>query len=393
MNRITSLIMAGLFQIKGFKKIPMIKQTILMISILVSSCFGHSLKAQNGFLTDKIIPQSAMDTLKKYALTYPDETQFSIAIVKNKKVSFIGVKKKKRTLIFIDNKDSVFEIGSITKVFTSTILVDLILNGKINPDEPISETLPFKLNESEKEGRSITYKMLSNHTSGIPNFPDSIDEYIRRNPENPFVDYDNKKFVQYLKTTMKLNFVPGTQYDYSNQGAALLGYLIEIKTGQHFDKLLQSMVFSKYNMVSSTIDKGKVGEKLVKGHDETGKPVLNWDCNAITSAGACLSTVNDLSKFVLANFSSDAVLRFQQQPTFRVENNALDLGYAWHIFRNDGVVWYFHNGGTGGYHSNITMDVEKKCAVIILTNCTYEPEERYLEKISWKILKTTELAK
>jgi len=66
------------------------------------------------------------------------------------------------------------------------------------------------------------------------------------------------------------------------------------------------------------------------------------------------------------------------------------LAYGWHIFRNDGVVWYFHNRGTGGYHSNITMDLQKKCAVIMLANCTYEPVERYLEKISWKILKTIE---
>jgi CubicO group peptidase (beta-lactamase class C family) len=393
MKEITFLKIAGLLQIKGFKKIPMIEQTILMISILVSSCFCHSLKAQNGFLTNKDIPQSTMDTLKKYALTYPDETQFSIAIIKNDTVSFIGAKKTKGKLISIDNKDSVFEIGSITKVFTSTILVNLILNGKINPDEPISLSLPFKLNESEKGGKSITYKMLSNHTSGIPNFPDNIDEYIKSNPENPFVHYNNKKFVQYLKRTMKLNFVPGIQYDYSNQGAALLGYLIQIKTRQPFDKLLQTMVFSKYNMEFSTIDKKKIAEKLVKGHNEKGKPVLNWNCNAITSAGACLSTTNDLSKFVMANFSNDSVLRFQQQRIFRVENNAIDIGYAWHIFRNDGVFWHFHNGGTGGYHSNVTMDVEKKCAVIVLVNCTYEPEERYLEKISWKILRAIESVK
>jgi CubicO group peptidase (beta-lactamase class C family) len=367
-------------------------QTILII-FLLSFYFGHHLKAQNEFCADQNIPQSAMDTLLKYALTFPNETQFSVAIIKNNAVRFIGVKKKDGILIPVENKDSVFEIGSITKVFTSTILVHLILKGKINPDEPISQTLPFKLNESEKEGKFITYKMLSNHTSGIPNLPDSMDEYMKRDPENPFVDYDNKKFVQYLKTTMKLNFVPGTQYDYSNQGAGLLGHLIQIKTGQPLDKLLQSMVFSKYDMPFSTIDRDKIKNQLVKGHNETGKSVLNWDCNAMTSAGACLSTTSDLSKFVKANFSNDSVLRFQQQRTFRVENNAIDLGYAWHIFRNDGVVWYFHNGGTGGYHSNITMDIEKQCAVIILTNCTYEAEERYLEKISWKILKTIELAK
>lgn len=366
----------------------LIRQTTWIIFFLMSFSFSNDLRAQNGFLGNKNIPQSAIDTIKKYALTYPNETQFSLAIIKNDTVSFIGVKKRDGVLISIDNKDSVFEIGSITKVFTSTILVNLILDGEINPDEPIFQTLPFKLSESEKEGKSITFRMLSNHTSGIPNLPDSIDEYIKRNPENPFVYYDNKKFEQYLKTEMKLNFAPGTQYDYSNQGAALLGYLIEIKIGQPFDKLLQQMVFSRYNMASSTIDRDKIKNRLVKGHNEIGKPVLNWDCNAITSAGACLSTSSDLSKFVLANFSNDSVLRFQQQRTFRVENNAIDLGYAWHIFRNDGVIWYFHNGGTGGYHSNITMDLEKKCAIIILVNCTYEPEERYLERISWKILKT-----
>jgi CubicO group peptidase (beta-lactamase class C family) len=362
----------------------------ILIVLFLSFFLGNNIEAQNAFHLDRNIPQSAMDTLKKYALIYPAETQFSVAMIKNGTVSFLGIKKKDGMLIPVDSKDSVFEIGSITKVFTSTILVDLIKRGKINPDESISQTLPFKLKESEKEGKAITYKMLSNHTSGIPNLPDSIEEYIKKNPENPFVGYNNKKFEQYLKSTMTLNFVPGTQYEYSNQGAALLGYLIEMRTGQPFDKLVQSMVFSKYDMTSSTIDKTKVAAKLVKGRDETGKPVLNWDCNVLTSAGACLSTTNDLSKFVLANFSDDAVLRFQQQPTFRVENNAIDLGYGWHIFRNDGVVWHFHDGGTGGYHSNVTMDVEKKCAVIVLVNCTYEAEERYLEKISWKLLRAIE---
>lgn len=350
----------------------------------------NSLIAQNGFLTDVNISQATSDTIKKYAITYPDATQFSVAIIKKDSVSFIGIKKKDGALLLIDNKDSVFEIASITKIFTSTILVNLILQCKINPDEPISQSSPFKLNQSEKDGEYITFKMLSNHTSGIPNLPDSIDEYIKRNPENPFVDFDNKKFEQYLAKNMQLNFVPGTQYDYSNLGAALLGYLLEIKTRQTYSSLLQSYVFEKYNMTSSTIDKSKVQNRIVKGHNEFGTPVMNWDCNAIASAGACLSTTNDLSKFILANFSNDSILKFQQQRTYRVENNAIDLAYGWHIFRGDGVVWYFHNGGTGGYHSNITMDLKKKCAVIMLVNSTYEPVERYLEKISWKVLKTIE---
>ena len=370
----------------------MIRQITLIINLifLISFCNNNDLRAQNEFYVDKSISQSTIDTIKKYVLTYPNETQFSIAIIKNDTVSFIGVKKRFGKLISINNKDSVFEIGSITKVFTSTILVDLILNGKINPDEPISHSLPFKLSQSERDGKSITYKMLSNHTSGIPCNPDSIDEYIKRNPENPFVDFNKEKFVHYFKTEMKLNSVPGTTWDYSNMGAALLDYLIEIQTGKPFESLLQSIVFSKYHMNSSTTQRTKIKTRLVQGHNEVGKPVLNWDCNAIATAGACLSTSMDLSKFVLANFSNDSTLEYQRQRTFSVENNDIDLAYGWHIYRKNGIVWYFHNGGTGGYHSNITMDLQKKNAVIILANCTFESEERYLEKISWKILRTIE---
>lgn len=366
----------------------MIRHRTLIIFFLVLFCFENQLMAQKEFIDSKNILQNTIDTIKKYALTYPNETQFSIAIIKNDTASFIGVIKRDGAIISSDNKDSVFEIGSITKVFTSTILVNLILKGKINPDEPITNTLPFKLNQSEKDGKTITYKMLSNHTSGIPCNPDSIDEYIKKNPENPFVDFDKEKFIHYFKTAMKLNSVPGMTWDYSNMGAALLGYLIEIKTGQPFEKLIQSFVFSKYGMHSSTLDRRKIKSRLVKGHNEVGKPVLNWDCNAISYAGACLSTVYDLSKFVLANFSDDSTLEYQRQRTFSVENNDIDLAYGWHIYRKNGIVWYFHNGGTGGYHSNITMDLKSKNAVIILANSTFEPEERYLEKISWKILKT-----
>lgn len=368
------------------RKIAVLGNLILFISF-----FGiKDLWSQDKLYFDESISQSTADTIRNFALTYPNETQLSIAIIKDDNVKFIGVKKSNGELISINNKDSVFEIGSITKVFTSTILVNLILNGKINPDEPISQALPFKLNQSKKDGKSITYKMLSNHTSGIPSAPDSIYEYIEINPENPWVDFNKEKFQQFLKTDMKLTSTPGTTWSYSNLGVALLGYLLEIKAGQPFDSLLQTLVFSKYGMKSSTTNREKIRNRLVNGHNEIGKPVLNWDCNAMSYAGACLSTTNDLSKYVLANFSNDSILKLQQQRTFRVENNAIDLAYGWHVFRNNGVIWYFHNGGTGGYHSNITMDLQKECAVIVLANCTFELEERYLEKNSWKILKTIE---
>jgi CubicO group peptidase (beta-lactamase class C family) len=352
-------------------------------------CFfcGTAGEAQEGLRTKPGITESILDTIVRYASTYPNQTQFSIAIIRNDTVSYIGVLKSDGRLIQVSNEDSVFEIGSITKVFTSTVFVDYIMSQGIDPDEPISRALPFRLSQSEQDGKAITYKMLSNHTSGIPSMPDSIDSYIKRNPENPFVEFGPKEFEHFFTAEMRLHFSPGTQWEYSNMGAALLGFLLELRTGKALETLFQSKVFSKYGMNSTSMERSHLQDRLVHGHDEAGNPVSNWDWNAFRNAGGCLSTARDLTRFVLANFSNDPVLQYQRQRTFRVEHNDIDIAYAWHVFRKNGVEWYFHNGGTGGYHSNVTMDLARRRAVVVLANCTYEPEERYLEKVSWKILK------
>lgn len=162
----------GFFIEKG--KVSKIRYS-LIIYFIVLFCFNNDLIAQDGFFTDTNIPKSTIDTIKKYALTYPNKTQFSVAIIKNGTVHFIGVKKNDGLLVSVDNKDSVFEIGSISKVFTSNILVNLILQDKINPDEPISQSLPFKLNSNEENAQKITFKTLANHTSGLPNYPSNLD--------------------------------------------------------------------------------------------------------------------------------------------------------------------------------------------------------------------------
>ena len=352
--------------------------------------FEPNLKAQANGTIDTVISQAMLDTLNKYALLYPDNTQFALAVVKNDKVSFAGVLKINGGLTFINNKDSVFEIGSISKVFTSTILSNLILENKIAANEQIGNTLPFKLNPFEEDASKITFKSLSNHTSGLPSYPSNLDSVARLNPLNPYVEYDDSLLKEYLTTELSLQTIPNTKYEYSNLGYGLLGYLLELKTGEKYENLLQKFVFEKYNMPFSSSRKCNILNYLVKGHDKEGEVVSNWDFNIHNATGACFSSTRDLSMFVLANFSNDSVLNFQRQKTFRVENNDIDLAFAWHIYRKEETKWYFHNGGTGGYRSNITMDLEKKNAVILLVNCVYGQSGRHLENISWKLLQSIE---
>jgi len=368
------------------------RQRFLIAVFLVTTYFGiePDLKAQANGTIDTGISQAMLDTLNKYALLYPDETQFALAVVKNNKAYFAGVMKIDGGLTLIDNKDSVFEVGSISKVFTSTILANLILQNKIAADEQISGTLPFKLNPLEKNASKITFKSLSNHTSGLPNYPSNLDSVARLHPLNPYVEYDSLLLQEYLTAELALQTIPNTKFEYSNLGYGLLGYLLELKTGEKYENLLQKFVFEKYNMPYSSSRKNKISNYLVKGHDKKGEVVPNWDLNIHDAAGACFSSTRDLSMFVLANFSNDSVLNFQRQKTFSVENNDIDLAFAWHIYRKEETKWYFHNGRTGGYRSNITMDLEKKNAVILLVNCVYGQSERHVENISWSILQAIE---
>lgn len=368
------------------------RQYLLIIVSFITVYFGFelSLRAQEKGYIETDINQSILDTLSNYALLYPDNTQFSLAIVKNDKVSFVGVLKSNDNLIVINNKDSVFEVGSISKVFTSTILSNLILENEIAADDQISSTLPFKLNPLEKDASKITFKSLSNHTSGLPSYPSNLDSVARLHPLNPYVEYDSLLLKEYLTTELALQTIPNTKYEYSNLGYGLLGYLLELKTGEKYENLLQKFVFEKYKMPCSSSRKSNILNYLVKGHDKKGEVVPNMDFNIHDATGACFSSTRDLSMFVLANFSTDSVLNFQRQKTFSVENNDIDLAFAWHIYRKEETKWYFHDGRTGGYRSNITMDLEKKNAVILLVNCVYGQSERHLENISWKLLQSIE---
>ena len=108
------------------------------------------------------------DNVYRYARYYPNGTQLSICIIKGNYEKYVGIERRNDSLIYIDNKDRIFEIGSITKTFTGMILAKLVYEGKVNPDEPIKNILPIHLKQSSLNGKEITLVNLANHTSGLP---------------------------------------------------------------------------------------------------------------------------------------------------------------------------------------------------------------------------------
>jgi len=331
------------------------------------------------------VTKKQSDLIFRYSKKFPNQTQIAIALVNNGKINFYGIKRNNDTISTIDNYRSVFEIGSISKIFTSVLLADFVVEGTVKLDSNVNDYLNFPFNHNAK----ISFKNLANHTSGLPRLPLNLD-LAKVNPENPYKKYNENDLNEYLTRYLELS--TKGEYEYSNLGAGLIGYTLSKIEGLSYDSLLNSKIFSKYSMINSTTRIDKVNEELVKGLDASGKEVPNWDFSVLVGAGGIFSTVEDLSKFVVAQFdSSNEELQLTRQKTFEVNTN-MSIGLGWHIIKSEsGSILYWHNGGTGGYSSSLAIDMERKNGIIILSNVSaFNQNMGNIDKLCFKLMQESD---
>ena len=144
---------------------------------------------------------------------------------------------------------TVFEIGSISKVFTGILLADMVLRGEMKLDDPIEKYLPDGVTAPRFDGASITLGSLSDHSSGLPPMPDNMpaDNY-----EDPAAVYTFEQLYAALGE-VELTRPVGEQYEYSNFGAGLLGHLLELATGKSYDRLVRERITSLLGMPDTRI--------------------------------------------------------------------------------------------------------------------------------------------
>lgn len=350
----------------------------LFILLLLSTCSKpQEVQSSIGLTTAQV------DSLVKEVLVFPKQTQLSIAVIKNGAVRFIGLKNENGQAVELDNHKNVFEIGSITKVFTATLLAQLVLENKLELEDTINgyTAIPFQ------GDTKFSFVQLANHTSGLPRLPSNI--ALGRVAENPYQHYGVTQLKTYLSKELESSIGPKGNYLYSNLGAGLLAHILSEIEGQSYASLLRSKIFSKYEMSNSTTNRSKVEPLLIKGLDESGNEVLNWDLSVLVGAGGILSSTQDLSKFALAHFdASDQMLALTRQPTHTVDHIS-DVGLGWEIIkRRSGAIWYKHNGRTGGYTSAMVLDVQQKNGLIILSNISgYSSQSSIIDDWAFDIMK------
>ncbi len=311
----------------------------------------------------------------------PNQARLSIAIIQNGEVKNYGVKKFENKILPDENHSNLFEIGSITKVFTSSVLASLVQENELGLKEEINSYFDFQFNN----GRKITFESLSNHTSGLPRLPENLDLSLTR---NPYESYGKKELEVYLRDLMFQKKDTTTTYAYSNLGAGLLGYTLGLSQNTTFQILLQKRIFDKYGMDQSYTSSENLGDRLIKGLDIQGKEVPNWDFDVMFGGGGMISSTEDLSKFVSAQFNSKNLeLKLTRQATHELNENS-SIGLGWHILKSkneSNVFW--HNGGTGGYSSCIVLNADQEKAVIVLSNVS--GINQTIDELSFNLLRVT----
>ncbi|MFN3841153.1 MAG: serine hydrolase [Cyclobacteriaceae bacterium] len=263
---------------------------------------------------------------------------------------------------------TVFEIGSITKTFTTEIAALLSLRGKLNFSDKAQKYLPETMVLPEKNGKAITIEHLAMAHSGLPRMPMN---FSPEDPANPYVDYEEDQLTGFI-SNCELVREPGSQYEYSNLGMGLLGFILTRIENKSYSTLVNELILQPLNMTSTWVSGQRQEKYTATGYSGT-QPVKAWtwdDKSVLTGAGGMVSNAEDMMKYLLANLEAatkktplDQAFSMTHLP--RGDAGTMKIGYGWHI-RDEDIVW--HNGGTGGFRSFAGFSKAKNKAVVVLTN-------------------------
>jgi CubicO group peptidase (beta-lactamase class C family) len=265
--------------------------------------------------------------------------------------------------------DTVFEIGSITKVFTSFLLADMVERGEVALNDPVQKYLPASVKVPSRGRKEILLVDLATHSSGLPR--DSVDVDLTSD-KNPYEEFTASDLYAFLGS-YKLQRDPGSKIEYSNVGVALLGHALELRAGVGYEELLRRRIFEPLGMTSTTITlNDELRSRRATGYNPSLSPVLPWTAKVIIPTGGVNSTATDMLKFAAAVLDPQSPLKrvFARMTSVKrpIEASRDQQTLGWGLFRLNGNEMLGHSGGNFGFESRLVVDTTRKRAVIAWVN-------------------------
>lgn len=347
------------------------------MSIILASCSNDDDGIQIAeVVTDNPLTTEVDNSIHQNFLPYIENTKrigLSIAVLDGNNTSYYNYGETHKGNNTLPTENSLYEVGSITKTLTAAVVTRLMLDNDIPEDMPISNLLPPEIQELSYEGEVVKLKHLFNHTSGLPSVPGDLLSY--GDLSNPYANYDFEKLTYYLNN-FQLNRTPGSQYEYSNIGFALLGIIVAYQTDTNIYEFMNSITEGVVGMQNTKMELHGIAnsnENVIGAYKSNGNEGYYWTWNLWESAGGLYSNLVDMEKYARVHFDSYSdnldlkeVIDTNKVETFSDDN--VIVGRSWHIKRKDGNEVFWHTGGTGGFTTVVFIEPQQEKAIIVLAN-------------------------
>lgn len=265
---------------------------------------------------------------------------------------------------------SAFEIGSISKTMTATLLADLIGQGRAALDDPLVDYLPPGTTVPEFDGQPIRLRHLVNHSSGLPALPARLTA-AGVDPSDPYARLDEAQLLASL-AEVRLVAAPGSAFEYSNFASMLLSYAVARRAGSDLESLLRERLFAPLGMDGAYIARRPEGVRAAVGHTPNGEPTPAWNFAVdLAGVGGVRATLEDMVRYLQGNLGQRPAiapaLELAQQPVSAQPPMAMN----WMLMPVAGRTVHAHEGGTGGFSSFVAFDRERGRGVVILSDTTW----------------------
>lgn len=308
----------------------------------------------------------------------------SIAVFDEGKESFFNYGETATGNNVLPTSKSIYEIGSITKTMTGILLAQAVVDKKLTLDDDIRSHLPGTYPNLDFEGKKILIRHLATHTSGLPANPPGIPDDGKA---DAYESYSHDKLLADL-ASIKLVTAPGLTFGYSNMGGGLCGPILENDYATTYEKLLRKVIFGPAKMTHSGIAlTPEMDKNYTAPHDARGVKTDRWIVNGIESAGAVRSDAQDMLRYARFNLN-------EKNPAVALSHRQLSseglptMGIFW--LRGEsraGGLYFSHEGGTGGFTSNILVMPQKHLAIVVLMNSGEQRAGQIGYEIALRLLK------
>ena len=348
----------------------------LLIVVAVSAVIYLKYRLDNA--ADNKDLEAALDSEVMKLIHHDASYGMVIGVYKDGKSFIKGYGTVSKESATVPSAATVFQIASVSKLFTTSLLQILCDEGVLRMDATLGELIGDSIALSPA-AQQVTLKQLATHTSGFPRIPKSLDTKATELAgkenlmQNPYSHLGPKYIFDYLETTE--DYGTSGRFEYSNFGMGLLGHVLELVTKKNLESLAAEKLLAPLDMRNTAISlTPEMKEHLAQGYTASRQPTPSpiWTFSALAGAGAFNSNVEDMMQFVRANIEDDSPMSLTLKKMHTPQFDG-DTGIGWmqptfldRFFGNKTVFW--HSGIVGGYASYVSVDTKTKIGIVVLSN-------------------------